>query len=164
MTRARARQGKSRTGLVLSALGHAVVGVAAAAPARRRQRPRARHGAALLATSVLLDSAMEHVRGDFHRPAMFIAPAMGAATLAAALAPGNARMVRRSVFGAAILTGLVGNWFHLRQVARRPGGITWEALFYAAPIGPGALTLARPAAIVAAGRRGDLASRRRARA
>jgi hypothetical protein len=74
---------------------------------------------------------------------MFIAPAMGAATLVAALATGRAPTLRRTVFGAAILTGLLGNWFHLRQLARRPGGVTWEGLFYAAPVGaPGALTLA----------------------
>jgi hypothetical protein len=143
MTRAPARQGEPRTGLILNALGLAAVAVAAAAPAHRRPRPHARQGAALLATSILLDSALEHYRGDYHRPAMFVAPAMGAATLAAALAPGRAPTLRRTVFGAAILTGLLGNWFHLRQVARRPGGVTWEGLFYAAPVGaPGALTLA----------------------
>lgn len=144
MTRAPARRGEPRTGLVLTALGLAAVALAAAARPRRRPRPRARHGAALLATSVLLDSALEHFRGEYHRPAMFIAPAMGAATLAAALAPAHrTSTLRRTVFGAAILTGLVGNWFHLRQVARRPGGFNWEGLFYAAPVGaPGALTLA----------------------
>jgi hypothetical protein len=143
VTRAAARRGEPRTGLVLGVLGLAAVAAAAAAPPRRRPRPRARQGAALLATSVLLDSALEHFRGEYHRPAMFIAPAMGAATLAAAVSPGRVRALRRSVFGAAILTGLVGNWFHLRQIARRPGGFSWEGLFYAAPVGaPGALSLA----------------------
>jgi hypothetical protein len=143
MTRDPATGGAAGTGFVLAAVGLAAVAAAAAAPPRRRPRPRARHGAALLATSVLLDSALEHFRGEFHRPAMFVAPVMGAATLAATLAPGRARALRRSVFGAAILTGLVGNWFHLRQIARRPGGFNWEGLFYAAPVGaPGALTLA----------------------
>jgi hypothetical protein len=108
---------------------------------------------------VLLDSVVEHFRGEFHRPAMLIAPAVSAATLVAALAPGQAGTLRRSVFGAAIVTGLVGNWFHVRQVARRPGGFSWEGLFYAAPVGaPGALTLAGLAGIGA-----DATSRARRR-
>ena len=147
MTSAPATRSAPRTGRVLSVLGLAAVACAAAAPPRRqtrpRAKPRARDGAALLATSVLLDSALEHFRGEFHRPAMFIAPAMAAATLAAALSPGGTPTFRRAIFGAAILTGLVGNWFHIRQVARSPGGFNWEGVFYAAPIGaPGALTLA----------------------
>lgn len=143
MIRAPADRGGSRGGLALAALGLAAVAAAAAANFPRRPSRRAREGAALLATSVLLDSAIEHFRGEFHRPAMFAAPAVAGATLVAALAPGEARPLRRAVFRAAVVTGLVGNWFHLRQLARRPGGFNWEGLFYAAPVGaPGALTLA----------------------
>ena len=144
MNRVPAERGGSRAGFALSALGLAAVAMAAAARApRSAPRRHAREGAALLATSVLLDSAIEHFRGQYHRPAMFAAPAVAGATLVAALAPGEARSLRRTVFGAAVLTGLVGNWFHLRQLARRPGGFGWEGLFYAAPVGaPGALTLA----------------------
>jgi hypothetical protein len=51
--------------------------------------------------------------------------------------------VRDVIYGAAAATGLAGLGFHAYNILKRPGGLSWLNLFYAAPIGaPAALTLA----------------------
>jgi hypothetical protein len=100
---------------------------------------------AMLAASVLSDSALEHYRGGFDNPGMF-AP-LASATLVLAGASKAARDPGRSVaalpFGAACAIGMAGLGFHVYNVLRRPGGLSWGNLFYAAPIGaPAALSLA----------------------
>jgi hypothetical protein len=100
---------------------------------------------AMLAASVLSDSALEHYRGGFENPGMF-AP-LASASLALA---GAVNAVRRPAqrapalpFGAACAVGLAGLGFHAYNVLRRPGGLSWANLFYAAPLGaPAALSLA----------------------
>jgi hypothetical protein len=145
----------------------------AALPARRLYQ-----AAALLAASVLSDSALEHYRGDFENPGMFAPLASAAVVLACALraawpparrgrAPGHRP---RAIAAAAILpgtpaqrpvprtsagilsgvpyatacaVGAAGLGFHAYNVLRRPGGLSWANLFYAAPLGaPAALALA----------------------
>jgi hypothetical protein len=103
--------------------------------------------AGVIATSVLADSAVEHYRGSFHNKAM-IAPLVAATLSLAVSAHGNAdkrpaaHRVRDFVYAAAALTGLVGTCFHIFNIAKRPGGASWQNLFYSAPIGaPMALTL-----------------------
>jgi len=50
---------------------------------------------------------------------------------------------RDAIYGLAAATGLAGLLFHAYNVTKRPGGLSWLNLFYAAPIGaPGALVLA----------------------
>ncbi len=109
---------------------------------------RALHGsAALLAASVLADSAMEHYRGSFENPGMF-APLISA-TLAlvaggegAAVASPGARAFRRSAYGLSIGVGATGLAFHIYNVFKRPGGWSWLNLFYGAPVGaPAALSV-----------------------
>lgn len=103
------------------------------------------HSASLLALSVLTDSAMEHYRGSFENPAMFAPLLSSALTLLASLhggADANARRhpLRHAVYVAAGATGAAGGAFHLYNVAKRPGGFSWDNLFHAAPLGaPGAL-------------------------
>lgn len=127
------------------------------APAQRR-RPldpsaalraaqRLNRSAGLIAASVLADSAVEHYRGLFHNRAMFT-PLVTAGLALAVSAHGNndgrsvAHRARDSVYVLAGLTGLVGTAFHVYNVARRPGGFSWQNLFYSAPLGaPAALTL-----------------------
>ena len=117
-------------------------------PADRRRRQsleRARDGAAVLSISVLADSALEHYRGGFHHREMYAAPAVGALSLAANVAEPQAGggPAIPATHAAAIATGLAGLGFHLRNVARRPGGLCWNNLFYAAPLGaPGSLATA----------------------
>ena len=132
--------------------------------AREGMAPAARtaHGAAMerhlarrldeagtmLSLSVLADSAMEHYRGRFHDPFMYAAPAAAALSLARG-GPGSGR---RTAHGAAALTGAVGTGFHVYNVvARRESGLTWNSLFYGAPLGaPAALVLAGMAGLAAA--------------
>lgn len=104
-------------------------------------------GAAALAFSVLADSALEHYRGGFYNRLMFVAPTVAGLTLAesgARLALGRHSATGTVVFGAAILTGLVGSGFHVRNISKREGGWRWMNLFYGAP-------LAAPMGLVFAG-------------
>ncbi len=113
-------------------------------------------GAAALSLSVLADSLTEHYRGGFYNPVMYVAPATSAGVLAtsAAAAAGKPRRtrLRETVFTAATGTGLVGLGFHLYNILRRIGGVSWENLFYGAP-------LAAPSGITVAGLFGLAASR-----
>jgi hypothetical protein len=113
-------------------------------------------GAVALSFSVVADSALEHYRGGFYNPAMYIAPAVSGITLATSLSaasgtPRNTRL-RNTVFGAAALTGLIGTGFHTYNISKRIGGWRWDNLFYGAP-------LAAPTGITTAGLFGLAASR-----
>jgi hypothetical protein len=118
----------------------------AAAPAPRTSGPvRGLYGAAaLLALSVLADSAMEHDRGEFRNPGMFTPLVTAGVTLAAAA--GEMAGERRGAdlaYATAVGIGAGGLAFHLFNLLKRPGGLSWHNLFYAAPIGaPAALSLA----------------------
>ncbi|HEY6923944.1 MAG TPA: hypothetical protein VI653_10775 [Steroidobacteraceae bacterium] len=116
--------------------------------------------AALLALSVLADSAVEHYRGSFNNRAMYIPLASAAGALAAsvygALDKGGGRHRGRDIlYGLSAATGLAGLAFHTYNITKRPGGFSWLNLFYAAPIGA-------PAALVLAGLLGRGAEKTRA--
>ena len=105
--------------------------------------------AALLGLSVLADSAMEHYRGSFHNKAMVLPLVAAGMTIgASALARPARASARRAVLAnaahdVAMVTGAAGFAFHAYNVGKRPGSLSWENLFHAAPIGaPFALTLA----------------------
>lgn len=112
--------------------------------------------AAILAASVLTDSAAEHYRAGFHNRAMFIAPIVSAAALVvsagSAFTPRRLNVLSRAVFALSAATGLVGFGFHVMNVTRRPGRWNPENLFHAAP-------LAAPVAITMAGMLGVAAAR-----
>jgi hypothetical protein len=115
---------------------------AAVRAARRMNR-----AAGLIAASVLADSAIEHYRGSFHNKAM-VTPLVVATLSLAVSAHGNAdkrpvaHRARDGVYAAAAVTGLVGTCFHIFNISKKPGGFSWQNLFYSAPIGaPTALTL-----------------------
>jgi hypothetical protein len=131
--------------------------VAGAAAIRRRGGPRQRaiiqaarrlnRASGLIATSTLLDSAIEHYRGSFHNKAMITPLVVSAATLAVSAhgtgdhRPG-AHAVRDPVYLAAAVTGLVGTGFHIYNITKRPGGFSWQNLFYGSPLGaPAAVAL-----------------------
>jgi hypothetical protein len=108
---------------------------------------RLNRAAGTLAACVLSDSAVEHYRGSFHNQSMLI-PLLSAGLSVAASVHGSADARRRphgfrdGVYGMAIIAGLVGTGFHLYNITKRPGGLSWQNLFYAAPIGaPAALSL-----------------------
>lgn len=113
-------------------------------PVRERATVRAarrlNRAAGTLATSVLLDSAVEHYRGSFENRAMYT-PLVVAALSLGMSAHGTAdkrpaaHRLRQGVYGAAALTGLVGTGFHVYNILKRPGRLTWQNLFYGAPVG-----------------------------
>lgn len=112
-----------------------------------RAAQRMNRAAGVLAVAVLCDSALEHYRGSFHNPGMF-APLLGASLSLAVSAHGHAdpspvaHRVRDAVYAAAAWTGLAGTAFHIYNITKRPGGWSWQNLFYGAPLGaPAALTL-----------------------
>ncbi len=125
---------------------------AAVGAARRLNR-----AAGVLAASVLADSAVEHYRAAFHNRAM-VTPLVTASLSLAVSAHGTAdsrpaaHRVRDGVYILAGATGLIGTCFHVYNVARKPGGFTWQNLFYAAPLGA-------PAALALSGGMGFLAER-----
>ena len=105
-------------------------------------------GAALLSLSVLADSGVEHYRGSFQNRAMYVPLGVSALALAASLfgvvdTRARSHLVRDSLYGLAAVTGVIGLGFHGYNILKRPGGVSWLNLFYAAPAGaPVALALA----------------------
>jgi hypothetical protein len=126
------------------------------APAERRRRQqltrtvgrRLNSSAAVLAFSVLADSAIEHYRGSFHNRAMYGPLAVSALTLAGSIfgvadARPKRHGVRDVIYLSATATAFAGFGFHLYNIVKRPGGWSWLNLFYSAPLGaPMALALA----------------------
>lgn len=129
-------------------LAHLIARLAPSPAATQAAGRRLNSSAALLAFSVLADSAVEHYRGSFHNRAMYIPLVTGALTLGASvfgIADKRAARhpMRDTIYGAAAVTGLAGLGFHAYNILKRPSGASWLNLFYAAPIGaPMALALA----------------------
>jgi hypothetical protein len=123
-------------------------------PARHdRGVARALHAsAALLAASVLADSAMEHYRAQFENPGMFTPLVTSALVLAAGTRAAAGWAAQPRVYSSAIAVGAAGAGFHAYNVVHRPGGLSWANLFYAAPLGA-------PVALVLAGLLGHAARR-----
>ncbi|HEX5313872.1 MAG TPA: hypothetical protein VFX38_03060 [Gammaproteobacteria bacterium] len=109
---------------------------------------RLNRAAGLIATSTLLDSAIEHYRGSFQNKAMFTPLIVSALAVgASAHGTGDKRPAvhkfRDMTYLASALTGLVGTGFHIYNIAKRPGGFSWQNLFYGSPLGaPAAVALA----------------------
>jgi hypothetical protein len=114
---------------------------------------------ALLALSVLADSGIEHYRGSFANKAMFTPLISSLLSLAAGLhgsadSAGRKHPVRNVIYLSAASAGIAGSGFHLYNVTKRPGGVSWHNLFYAAPIGA-------PMALLLSGALGAVAERLR---
>jgi hypothetical protein len=110
--------------------------------------------AAILSFSVLTDSAMEHYRGAYHNPAMYLPPVVAGASLVNSLymtlTPAHFGVARTALCGVALATGIGGFGFHLYNVGKREGGFDLLNLFYGAPLGaPIAITLAGLAGLAA---------------
>jgi hypothetical protein len=114
---------------------------------------------ALLALSVLADSGIEHYRGSFANKAMYTPLISSLLSLAAGL-HGSAESdackhpVRNVIYLSAASAGIAGTGFHLYNITKRPGGVGWHNLFYAAPIGA-------PMALLLSGALGAVAERLR---
>jgi hypothetical protein len=114
----------------------------------------------LLAGAVFADSAVEHYRGSFHNKAMYLPLAVSAHALVAGVhgmvaQNGGADARREASYQLAVANGAAGLGFHFYNITKRPGGISWLNLFYAAPLGA-------PAALSLSGMFGLLAERLRA--
>lgn len=114
---------------------------------------------ALLALSVLADSAMEHYRGSFDNPAMFTPLVSATLSLLAGIHGGRdprsqRHLARHAVYLGAALAGVSGTAFHFYNITKRPGGWSWSNLFHAAPIGA-------PMALLLSGALGAVAERLR---
>ncbi|MDN5863793.1 MAG: hypothetical protein L0I62_01030 [Gammaproteobacteria bacterium] len=116
-------------------------------PPQVKAARRLNRAAGLLGTSTLLDSAVEHYRGSFQNKAMYT-PLIVSALMLAVSAHGTrdkrpiAHGVRDATYLAAALTGIAGTGFHIYNIAKRPGGFSWQNLFYGSPLGaPGAVAL-----------------------
>jgi hypothetical protein len=119
----------------------------ATTPAQNHAAQKINRASSLLAAAVLSDSGVEHYRGLFHNKAMYLSLAVAAQTLVAGLhgmlaRTGRADIRRKASHQLAVVNGAAGLGFHLYNIAKRPGGISWLNLFYAAPFGaPAALSL-----------------------
>ena len=101
---------------------------------------RLNRAAGTLASSVFLDSAVEHYRGSFKNKAMFTPLVVSALALATSLhgtadRRPAAHRVRDVTYLLAAATGLIGSGFHVYNVTKRVGGLSWQNLFYGAPLG-----------------------------
>ncbi len=127
-------------------------------PALRAGR-RLNRAAGILAGAVLLDSGMEHYRGSFHNKAMITPLIISTLSLIASMhgtsdTKTGAHRARDAIYVLAGVTGVIGTCFHLFNIGKRPGGLSWLNLFYGAPI-------AAPAALSLSGMLGYLAERTR---
>lgn len=172
----RSTSAEATAGLGLLGLGAATIGLAglalagrgrAAAPAAGlsdrdvmlRAARQLNRGSGVLAFSVLADSAVEHYRGDYRNPGMLMPLLSGALGVAASLhglrdETAASHRLRDAAQGLAVLTGAAGTGFHLYNIFKRPGGLSWNNLFYAAPVGA-------PMALALSGMLGVLAERTR---
>lgn len=98
-------------------------------------------GAAILALSLFADSALEHYRGGFYNPVMYVGPSVSACVIAATATP--LPRTRGATGAIAIVAGGVGTGFHLWNILKREGGLSWLNLFYAAPaLAPAGVSIA----------------------
>ena len=105
-----------------------------------RAARRLNRAAGLLAGSVLFDSAIEHYRGWFENPAMYTPLAVGTLSLLTSLhgvadQRPIAHDIRHAAYWLAAATGIAGTAFHVYNVTKRPGGMSWQNMFYGAPLG-----------------------------
>lgn len=117
-------------------------------PVSTRAAQRLNHSSALLSLAVFADSSIEHYRGMFNNKAMVLPLMASAATLASSLHGAHdvtpvGHRLRHGIAALSGMIGLIGGGFHLYNVTKRDGGLSWHNLFYGAPLGaPYALILA----------------------
>lgn len=138
--------GTAGRALAAAAVSIVVGGVLARVLRQVRPHRLDRKATAVLGASVLWDSGVGHYRGQFHNPAMWTAP-LTSATLclcaARSVVDDRQSWRRVAIYEAAVTAGAIGSGFHLYNVVKRVGGLSWQNLFYGAPLGaPGALAVA----------------------
>ncbi|WP_439393410.1 hypothetical protein ACRQ5Q_29340 [Bradyrhizobium sp. PMVTL-01] len=101
---------------------------------------RLNRAAGMLAGSVLADSALEHYRGSFKNKAMFTPLIVAGLTLAMSIhgtadKRPDAHRARDGSYLLAAATGALGTGFHIYNVTKKVGGLSWQNVFYGAPLG-----------------------------
>lgn len=95
-------------------------------------------GSTVLSFAGAADSGLEHYRGKFTNPAMFLAPAVSVLSLftsaSQTLRAGGTCKVTRIVYWLSAATGLSGLGFHLYNIGKRAGRFRITNLFYGAPL------------------------------
>jgi hypothetical protein len=155
-----ARGSRHRSGTATDRLSAQKSAEAAVAPQPETTVTAARRlnrAAGTLAASVLADSAVEHYRGSFFNRAMYTPLVVSALALAVSARGGTdksrtTRVLRDFAYATAALTGIIGTGFHIYNVSSRVGGVSWNNLFYGAPLGA-------PSAILLSGVLGLMAER-----
>lgn len=132
----------------------------ATTPARQQAARQLNRASALLVGAALADSALEHYRGSFHNKVMYLPLGIASQAVVASLHGAIDRAQgpdsrREASHWLAVVNGMAGLGFHFYNIAKRPGGVSWINLFYAAPFGA-------PAALSLGGMFGLLAERLRA--
>ncbi|HEX6179082.1 MAG TPA: hypothetical protein VF057_12035, partial [Thermoanaerobaculia bacterium] len=77
--------------------------------------------------------ATEHYRGGFYNRVMFAAPLLSSMTLATS-ATARERSSATTAHLLAVAGGMIGTGFHLFNVIKREGRLSWLNLFYGAPV------------------------------
>src|SRR5687768_14222290 len=89
--------------------------------------------AGTLSVVVLADSAVEHYRGGFYNRVMFAAPLLSSMTLATSVSA-HEESAATPAHLLAVAGGMIGTGFHLLNVIKREGRLSWLNLFYGAPV------------------------------
>jgi hypothetical protein len=89
--------------------------------------------AGTLSVVVLADSAVEHYRGGFYNRVMFAAPLLSSMTLGTSVSA-HEQSAATPAHLLAVAGGMIGTGFHLFNVIKREGRLSWLNLFYGAPI------------------------------
>lgn len=104
--------------------------------------PRLRRIAILAQLLLAIEAGYSHYQSYYANPVQYVpvllAPALAVAQAAAEVSSIPVRRAGRwleaLLSGAAVLAGLVGCAFHLKNVRSRSGGFSWQNLFYGAPL------------------------------
>jgi hypothetical protein len=87
---------------------------------------------------LMTEAGYSHWMGGFFNRVMWVplllSPVASAVHLGAMAGSGTARKVEGPISAIVAAAGLIGFAFHSRNVLTRPGGLSWQTLFYGAPV------------------------------
>jgi hypothetical protein len=84
-----------------------------------------------------IEAGYNHWSGNFFNPLMYtpvvVGPLQAMTHFAALMRSRFARTMELPLSAFSAIAGLIGFSFHIRNIFRRPGGLTWQNLFYGPP-------------------------------
>lgn len=119
-----------------------LIGALASAPASRGESERlvaaARAIDSMAYGLLVLEAGASHWMGGFYNRVMWVplvlSPVLTSVHVGALAGMRPARRLEGPLSIAATLAGLVGFGFHIRNITRRTGGMSWQNYFYGAPV------------------------------